>query len=304
MPFRDLTQWNLNLLFALNALLEEESVSRAAKRLSLTQPAMSRALQQLRDLLDDPLLVRSGNKMLLTPKALALRPALHRSLNELQLILKAPHHFDPQRDQRTFRIATSDASAVTLLTALSQTLHQIAPQCDLHILQLDYERYPDALEKGEIDLAIGGRLDMPHELKQEHLFSTELIGLACRQHPALQKGLTLELYAALPHVLISPTGRGYGPVDDALAKHGLSRRIALRLRFFLAAPFFLVHSPYILTSPRRIAERFCQFFPLSLHPLPFSLPPTQIHMLWHLRDDNEPALSWLREQISLAARSL
>jgi DNA-binding transcriptional LysR family regulator len=294
---------NLNLLMALDALLTEGNVTRAAARTGVTQSAMSHSLRQLREMLGDPLLVRGAAGMMPTPRAAALREPVRRGLFELSRALSGGD-FDPAASRRTFCLSMGDFFSVLLLPALLETLSREAPGIDLTLRPADGVRDADLLEAGEIDLAVVVPLADRSTLRRARLLSESFACLVRRDHPEVGEALTLETYCRLPHALISPRGSGPTFVDEALARLGLARRIALRIPFFLAAPPIVARSDLVLTAPRRVAQLFAESLPLRVLDPPLDLASFTVHALWHERDDADPAHVWLRRALARAAESV
>ncbi|MEZ4298625.1 MAG: LysR family transcriptional regulator [Polyangiaceae bacterium] len=297
-PLRDL---NLNLLVVLDALLETRSVRRSAERLGVTQSALSHSLRQLRELLADPLFVRSGNQILPTPRAAAMAAPLHQALSALRLVVEGGGGFSPERSTRRFVLATSDAVAVSLLPSLVADLRQRAPQSELSVVPIDAGRIDAQLAAGDVDLAIGPGREHTGTLV-EALYPADFAVLSRRGHPEIGARLDLDTYCRLPHAMIAITGQGAGPVDDALAKLGRSRRVVVRIAYFLAAPPVVAQSDLLLTLPRMTAEHFAAQAPLSLHAPPLPLPEGKVSMIWHERFKADPGLAWLREQVRRAGK--
>jgi DNA-binding transcriptional LysR family regulator len=293
---------NLNLLSALDALLAEGSVTRAASRTGVTQSAMSHSLRQLREMLGDALLVRGPAGMVPTPRAVALREPVRRGLVELSRAL-AGGTFDPATAKRTLSITAGDFFTVLLLPPLLDILRREAPGLDLVVRPTDGSREADLLEAGEIDAAIVVAIADRATLRRLRLFTETFVCVVRKDHPEVGETLTLETFVRLPHALISPRGSGPTFVDEALLRQGLTRRIALRVPFFLAAPPIVATSDLVLTAPRRIAERFAAILPLRILEPPLSLAPFSVHLAWHERDDADPAHVWLRRAISRAAET-
>jgi DNA-binding transcriptional LysR family regulator len=290
---------NLNLLVALDALLDAGTVTGAAQRTGVTQSAMSHALRQLRELLGDPLLVRGAGGLVPTPRAEALRVPIRRALLDLQHALRDPPSFDPATAQRRFQLGTGDYFAHIVLPPLLQRSLD-TPGIDLDVLPFSAATDLPKLGTGELDLALGAFVPDAPGLCRAHLFTDGFVCLVRREHPVVRRRLTLRQYVQLPHVLISPTGTGSSPVDEQLAAQGLRRRIALRIRYFLAAPMVVATSDLVLTAPRRLGEVFARHFDLQLHEPPVALQPFTVVQLWHQRFDADPGHRWLRERVHAA----
>lgn len=294
---------NLNLLVALDALLETRNVRRASERLGVTQSAMSHSLRKLRALLGDPLFVRSGNQMLPTPRAAELAAPLHHSLASLQHILGGEGGFAPERSERRFVIATSDALSVSLLPAVVADVRERAPGVELAVAPLDPTRIDAQLAAGDVDLVLGmGRNRTGTRV--EGLFRAGVVVLARKDHPGIGRKLDLDTFCRLPHAMISVTGAGPGAVDEALAALGRSRRVVLRIAYFLAAPVIVAQSDLLLLLPRMTAEHFAALHPLTLHEMPLELPAGMVSMIWHERFAEDTGLSWLRDRVRAAARTM
>jgi DNA-binding transcriptional LysR family regulator len=290
---------NLNLLVALDALLDAGTVTGAAQRTGVTQSAMSHALRQLRELLGDPLLVRGAGGLVPTPRAEALRVPIRRALLDLQHALRDPPSFDPATAQRRFLLGTGDYFAHIVLPPLLQRSLD-TPGIDLDVLPFSAATDLPKLGTGELDLALGAFVPDAPGLCRAHLFTDGFVCLVRREHPVVRRRLTLRQYVQLPHVLISPTGTGSSPVDEQLAAQGLRRRIALRIRYFLAAPMVVATSDLVLTAPRRLGEVFARHFDLQLHEPPVDLQPFTVVQVWHQRFDADPGHRWLRERVHAA----
>jgi DNA-binding transcriptional LysR family regulator len=310
-----LARIDLNLLVAFDALAREQNVTRAAERVGVTQSAMSHALRRLRELLDDPLLVRGKSGMVLTARAETLVLPLRSGLVSVDRALARPDHFDPRSARRTFRLATPDLFDLLGIPPLLEALRDRAPGVDLVVAPLD-ARVSDALETGEIDLCVvprvddfpGGAptLDGPG-LVRRVLFRDDFSCFCRADHPALgekraRRGhkpataeLSLELYAALSHVLVSPRGEGPGLVDELLAEQGLRRRVALRIPHFFSALSIVEKSDLMLTAPTSLGLLLGPRSKVVALPAPLRLPAHAITLLWHERFTSEPGHAWLRD---------
>ncbi|SEN11155.1 DNA-binding transcriptional regulator, LysR family [Stigmatella aurantiaca] len=300
----DLSRVNLNLLVALDALLTEASVTKAAARLGLTQSALSHALRQLREVFGDALLIRGRGGMVLTPRAQQLAVPIRRGLLELQRALHDEPLFEPSTAVHRFTLATSDYFASIILPPLLALLRTEAPKVDLDVRPVDERRTPELLESGAVDLVIQAFPTPAPALRQQKLFEEGFSCIVRQDHPEVNRRLELAQYLRLPHVLISPRGEGEGIVDQVLAKQGLSRRIALRLPFFLTAPLVITRSDLVLTAPRRMVEGFAQAWRLQVLKPPLPLPTFNTVQLWHERYEDDPAHRWLRDALMRATAPL
>jgi DNA-binding transcriptional LysR family regulator len=298
-PMPELADLNLNLLLALDALLAETNVTRAAARLAVTQPAMSRSLQRLRAQLGDELLVRSGHGLVRTPRGERIHHSLRHGLAALRRALAEDGAFAPATATTTFAVAGNDIVGVRVLPALMARLRQEAPKVALHVLPLDHADLLTQFELGALDLALGvGFADAPG-LMRRRLLVDDWICLLRADHPAGDH-LDVSTYLGLSHALCSPQGEGVGVVDDALAKLGGTRHIALRTRYFVAAALAVQRSDLILTMPRRSGERLAEQLGLRTSPPPLALPPVEFTAIWHERMDDAPAHRWLRQLLFAA----
>lgn len=297
---------DLNLLVALQALLAERHVTRAAARMGLTQPAMSHALARLRDTLGDPLLVRSKIGLQLTPRAASLAEPLDRLLLDAGALLAPPKRFDPRTSTRRFRIATSDYMEIVLMPALLEHLGREAPGVDV-VLSRYAGRDTRQLDDGEADLLlIPGMTGAPSGVLAQRILSEKFVCVVRADHPLVGKKLTLDRYLELAHVLVSPGGARGGIVDDALAKLGKTRRVAVMVPHFLVAPFLVERTDLVLTLAARIARSLAPAVKLKAlaPPSELNLPGFDMRLVWHERDHADPAHAWLRARITAVAKRL
>jgi DNA-binding transcriptional LysR family regulator len=299
----DLSGVDLNLVLALDALLAERHVTRAAARLGITQSAASHALARLRDLLGDPLLVRGPRgTMVPTPRATSLAPAIHRILVELSAVLRGDAAFDPATARRTFRIGTSDYVELVLMPRVVERINRIAPNVDLWLHTLA-DHGDEALTAGTIDVVIGPPRGTarPAGSYEKLLFDESFTCIVRKDHPLADARLTLARYCAAAHLLVAPRGTPGSFVDDALAAVGRTRRVALAVPHFLVVPHLIASSDLIATLATRIAETFAKSLGLVTMPPPLALPRFQIALAWHERNHDDPPHRWLREQILTVA---
>ncbi len=302
MPDQD-DKLDANLVLALHVLLHERSVSRAAARMGLGQPAMSHALKRLRERFDDPLLVRGdGRLMQLTPRAVELADLAQLGAEAIERVFAAPAPFDPATCTRRFRVATSDATNVNLLPERLARLAREAPLVDLE-LPVSGPSVAVALEEGRLDLGIG-RWDLaPLDLRRRTLHRDRLVTVVRAEHPRVGDELDLATYLALPHVLVAPRGSPRGVVDDALGQLGHQRRIAVVMQSFVAAMFVASTSDLLVTLPLRVALKLQRQLSLRLLTPPLPLPVIELHLVWHERDHYDPAHRWLRGLVASVLQS-
>lgn len=308
-----LRQLDLNLLVAFDLLAREKSVTRAAERAGVTQSAMSHTLRRLRALLDDPLLVRGARGMTLTPRAEALAVPLRGALVGLARALEAPPSFDPAASRRTFRVVAPDLFELLALPPLWARLREAAPGAGL-VFQPAPAALAEALETGDVDVAIAPVLLSEEatdlgprtgpELRRRTLFRDRFRCFVRADHPALsgRRRMTPARFAALDHLLVSPTGRGPGFVDGVLAARGLTRRVALRIPQHATALAMVAESDLVLTAPAAL-EAAADARVRSLAP-PVALPEHAVTLVWHPRFDADPAHRWLRDQLAEVASGI
>jgi DNA-binding transcriptional LysR family regulator len=291
-----------NLLVALDALLDECSVTRAADRMGVSQSAMSRTLARLRELVGDPLLVRTAHEMERTPVAEDLREPLREALSQLEALVTEREAFDPATSIRSFRLEITDHAAVAVLPRLMPRLRELAPGVDLEVAPPEGKPEARLLER-RTELFIGGLvLDVPGLFRQA-LFEEELMCVVRHDHPDRDTLHQLERYAALDHVMVSPRGASReGTVDKALAAHELRRRIVLRVPQFLVAPLVAARTDLVATVPRRVAEALAHGGTLAVVPPPVELATFTVHQVWHERHHHDHGHRWLRQTVADAMR--
>ncbi|MFT4624757.1 MAG: DNA-binding transcriptional LysR family regulator [Myxococcota bacterium] len=301
-----LAELDLNLLVAFAALADEGSVTRAARRLGISQSATSHTLRRLRDALGDPLLVRSGQGMALTPRGAQLVVPVRRALADLERALASPEAFDPASAQHTLRMASIDLFDVLVLPHVARRLRTEAPGvCLVSAPGAQVER---DLATGDLDLAVVARIGdhhdapLPNALVQRTLIQD---GFSCfyrSDHPLFSAGPpTLEGYLAAPHLLVSPTGRGQGLVDSVLAEAGHTRRITVRLPAFFAALSIVRETDLVLTAPTALRRTMPNDPAIRCAPPPIAVPPHRLLMVWHARFTEDPGHQWFRDVLAEAA---
>lgn len=297
---------DLNLLRHLVVLVQEASVSRAADRLGLTQPAMSAALKRLRERFRDPILVRGGQSMAPTPRAVEMVDQLGPLLAGVKEMLDGRGRFDPGQSRRQFTLMGSDYVQFFILPRLCERIERKGAQIALEHRPANPSKVEPWMESGQVDLGIGYLETPPPSLRSRLLFSDKQVCLLRKGHPAARQPFTVERFAALSHVAVSPGGAGiYGRRIDALLKgHGIRRRVALTLPSFLAMPYVVSRTDYVATVPGRFASYFAALLPLQIVKLPLRLPAFEISMFWHERVHRDTAHLWLRDEVVEAARVL
>ncbi|MDY0006929.1 MAG: LysR substrate-binding domain-containing protein [Spongiibacteraceae bacterium] len=305
---------DLNLLVYLEALLRERNVSRAAEQLGITQPAMSNSLRRLRDLFNDPILIRTSGGMQPTERALALEPLVREILSAVERVVQPTDYFDAAESQRVFRIMASDYAESTLIPPLLGRLRTLAPHITLDIVTPSDVTFQD-VEKGKVDMAINRFDRLPQSFHQATVWRDGFSCLMHRDNPA-QADFTLDSYLAQPHIWVSKTGVGVGTgmnpgasqklgwVDEALAEVGRKRRIRVFTRHYQVAALLARQPDLIATLPAQ-AARLHEDDPLLVNRKPpFPIVPIELKIAWSPLLQHNPAHQWLRNLIREIADAL
>ena len=288
---------DLNLLLVFDALMRERSVTRAAVRLGIGQPAASAALTRLRDLFGDVLFVRTPSGMEPTVRAQVIAEPVAAALGQLRATLDPGADFDPARARRTFSIGGLDYLGVVALPELIAGLRRDAPDIDLRLRFVEKGRLLAALQTGDIDLAVAVLAEIPKHIGSEPLLTESFVCITRPDHPAAATGLTLETYAALPHLLVTQRPDATGIVDDLLRTRSLSRRIAVTIPQVAIVPMLLAGTDLVATIGRRAAERLSELVPLRIYEPPLPLPSWRMDLIWARRNDRDAGLAWLRARL-------
>jgi DNA-binding transcriptional LysR family regulator len=295
----DLRRLDLNLLVILDALYDEGTITRVAERLQLSQPTVSGALGKLRTLLNDELFIRSHGTMQPTERAMQLRTPVQKVLQMVRLEILEQAGFDPMSLTDTITISTSDIGELEFLPGLLERLSSLAPEASIRTVLRDPRALAEAMEQGEIDLAIGYFPDLQAAVfKQQVLFSHGAVCLVRRDHPLYAHGITFAQYRAARHLVVIQESRLQDVIDQALSEHGIVRNIALTISHFVNVPPLIARSDLVATLPRPVAARSSQFYPLTLLEAPFPIASMEIKQVWHRRFHNSPKLIWLRHLIA------
>lgn len=301
-----LHQLDLNLLLAFDALMTHRSVTRAAGQLFISQPAMSHALNRLRQGFDDPLLVRTPQGMQPTPRALSLHGAVRQALQLLEQQFSEEPRFDPATSTRRFSISTTDYVECVLIPPLIARLRQCAPGVQIEILILR-DTVPEAeLASGAIDLVLGfdEYMSVASHLSRETWLTEPLVGLVRTGHPQVGEQLTLPELIAIPHVFHSPLGTRESIVDQYLAAQGRQRTISVNSQSYMSAAAIVSQSDHLLVLPQRVARMLASNGLLRLVNLPAEMPAYHLNCVWHPLQARQPAQWWLRDQMRALAAEL
>jgi DNA-binding transcriptional LysR family regulator len=292
---------DLNLLPILDAILVHESVGKAAAAVGLSKPAASHALSRIRDQVGDPILVRAGQRWVLTERAAAIAPRVRATVHEARALLSADRPFDPKELRREFRVHATDEMLSLFGLALGHAVSLAAPNVGLRFLALDTEE-AHAL-RTEADLALGVFNDLPPELRTQKLFDDRFVCLVRAEHPKVQGKLTLDTFLSLKHIGVAPRGRPGSVVDSALAARGLARRALRWVPYSGNAIEFVAESDCITTISERLARRTATRYDLQILAPPLPLPRCAGTQVWHSRLDADPAHAWLRRLVFSVATS-
>lgn len=299
----NLSRIDLNLLVALDALLSERSVTKAAARVGLGQSAMSHNLARLRRLFSDELLVRAADGMRPTPRALALADQVRITLSGIEALVSRADAFDPAHAERTFRIGLPDSVELLVGPKLLEITCAEAPGIRFRFYSTDGRQLLDEIDADHIDLGIGiGTFPEGQVHHKRRLLATD--SYLCMFNAAkvgLKPPISLDDYVRLPHILTSLRMGERGVVDDALEKIGRSRKVALTTPRFVAVPFLVAGAPVVTTMHARLARIFASELDLVLSRVPVELPEVTISMLWHASYDGDPGHEWLRKAIVRAS---
>ena len=305
---------DLNLLRVFDEVMAERSLTRAARNLSLTQPAVSNALRRLRDTLGDELVQRSGQGMAPTPRAVAIWPAVREALRQLQESL-IPNEFVPAQASLTFVLAMADATAASLIPGLNDIFEQEAPGAALRVVPLTTRDPRKMLDEESCDLAVGYFPSVVPDLTAKaqsgetlpfsfmRLYDGEYVCVMRKDHPFVSGPFTLNRYCAARPMLVSLSGRPYGFVDESLAALGRKRRVVLTVNQFYTAGRVVAKSNLLTVLPRHFVQVTGMEDELALRPLPFAVAPVQVDALWHRRSEQRSAHVWLRQALVRAAES-
>lgn len=286
---------DLNLLVTLDVLLDELNVTKAARRLNLSQPSVSVQLAKLRDYFNDPLLVSHSRGMTPTLKAEQLRQPMKEAIVRLHQVVMPAAEFDPQHAQQRWRIAAYDYSEATVILPLLPVLRTMAPLSELSIVQLPPMQINEKAERGEIDLALHMASDSHANLHHRALFSEQYVLAGRKRHALLNKPVSLDIFCQLEHVIVSPDGGGFwGHTDEVLKALGLKRNVVLSVPHFLFLKAILETTDLVAMLPSRIAMMSDL---IQTVPVPIELSGFTLSMLWHERVHRDPAHQWLRKQI-------
>ena len=301
MPISALRRLDLNLLLVLHTVLETRNVTAAARRLNMSQPAVSRAIGRLRNVFDDPLFSKGAGGVVATPRAEALSDSIAALLADIEAAVGAPE-FEATTTTRVFRIATTDYGALAVVPALAADLSVAAPRAGIAVVPFG----PDAfrsLSAGEIDLVLYTEDPVPAGLSSSMLFDEDYASLVRQGHPVLEGGrldVDLDAFLAFPHILVTVLGGRTGGVDVGLAGLGRTRRVAVSVPYFATAALIAARSDLILTLPRKAIERLAEPHKLVVFKAPVVIEGYNYRMIWHPRSRRDRGHKWLMDRVAVA----
>ncbi len=277
-----------------HAILSNGSITAAAEALGVTQSSVSKQLKILRTYFGDELFVRSGRGMAATSKALYIAPQISNLINSFES-LNGEINFDPVDIQRDFVIATTDEIQHILLGGLVRRIATESPKSRIIFKALDRDYAAKHLESGSVDVAITLKWHVPEHLKQKRLFSDEFVIIHRQGHPFQGSNITLKKYLSAAHMMVSPLGDVFGPIDEFLSSIGHSRTVKLVVPYFMQVADALLQSDLLLTLQRRTCEELKKSYPLAISDLPLKVRPVSYCLFWHKRYDKDSTSQWLRQ---------
>jgi DNA-binding transcriptional LysR family regulator len=301
MRYTHIRKADLNLLHPLAVLLEEKHVSRAAKRCFLSQPAMSRVLERLREMFEDELLIRSGRGYERTARGERLLKELESFWPRLESLLTGVK-FDPAVSQDRFQVMMTDHACAVVLPRLVRRVTRAAPKSRLEVLAWNDRRFED-IEAGRLDLLLDVA-GAPVRLESEFLFADVFVCVVASDHPIRTRRLSLDQYLTFPHIVVSVLSGEQTPVDRPLRALAQKRRVGLVIPFFAVAARSVAQSHMILTLPKRLALEYAKNAGVRLIDPPHEVKAFKYEMIWHRRLTADPAQCWFRDQIRAVTKEL
>ena len=300
------SMFDMRLLRCFEALMAERSVSRAAQRLNLSQPAMSHALGRLRRLFDDPLLLKGHGQMNPTGRALELETQVRDLLAGADRLIRKPTAFDPATARARFVMMAPEYVEYLIAPLLVQRLQEEAPGIDVEFRTSDPEHALDWFERGDIDFRLGWLPESPQTLRFKLLFRDRLVCLARKGHPRIKGRIPAETYLQTPHVRVQKprTWVSTRAIDQAVSSLRRRLRVALQVQNVFAVANVVAGSNFIATVPERLARSFSEKFPIQILPLPLNVPDMRIAVYWHERTHKQAAHKWFRQLLADTAKRI
>jgi DNA-binding transcriptional LysR family regulator len=290
---------DLNLLRVFDAIFQTRSVTLASSNLHLTQPAVSKQLNRLRELLEDPLFVRTNDGMAPTPRAEAIAVPIRQALADVRNAIERQLGFDPATSDRTFRIFMNDAGQMVLLPRVLALLAKEAPSVNIQTVQMPSLRMRSVgLESGDVDMAVGYFEEFDGSMHCQVLFEEWYAGMVRTGHPSIRDKLSFELFLQTPHLVYQPAGGGHGSqesfVDKAFWAAGVERRVAARLAHAVGMSAMVTNTDLLVIVPHQIALACANLVDVRILDLPIDIPRFRIAQYWHDRFHSDPSNRWLR----------
>lgn len=304
----NLRNFDLNLLVCFDALMSERNVSKAAEKMFLSQSGMSHALSRLRTLLDDPILMRTEQGMMPTPRALEMETPVRETLNRINRTLYTQKPFAPLTSDRKFVLYCTEYFECLVLPKLMAHLEKVAPHCSIVAEILTYELPESKLTRGDVDFVIGveGLMDIPKNLISQNFIKDSLVGLVREKNSKIGQTISLKEFAETPHILLSILGSPFKFtfLEKWLKKQKIQRKYSVTTAAFLPAALILAETDNIMTLPRRMAKKLAEIMALRLVELPSNPPNFQLNMIWHPLYEKDPAHIWFKWQLLSLEKSL
>lgn len=297
-----LSKVDLNLFVVFDTIYAEGGITRAGRRLNLSQPAISHALGRLRAMFDDPLFTRHGHAMTPTPLARRMIEPVRQALQGLEVTLSKVDRFDPASAAKRFTVGMRNVAESVVVPGLMHSIAGSAPRIDISVVRTERRELERELAAGTLDAAIDVLLPLPEEILRQRVDMEGLTVVARRRHPHVRARLDLDTYLAQEHIQVSSRRRGPSAEDFELGRHNLRRRVRLRCQNYFAACSVVSETDLLLTMPRRYATILNAQFGNRLLPFPLEAPELGTYVYWHANSAGDPANQWLRQQLLHAFR--
>lgn len=289
---------DLNLFAVFDAIYTAGSLTKAADVLCITQPAVSNSLARLRDMLNDPLFVRTGHSMTPTPVAQNIIVPAREALGLLRKSVQQSHIFEAETSNKVFNFASRDLLEVSIIPRLIARLQNVAPNITVTNYEIPRSQVVSSMASGNLDFFADASTFTDVHLKKQLFAKDRFVVLARRNHPLIGNELTMNNFLTLGHINVSHRKVGAGPIDIALDKMGKKRQIVMRGQHFLTVPSTIAKTDLIACIPYHMAKHY----ELAMYELPFELPPIEYFLYWHVSADHDSAHKWMREQIEEVAK--
>lgn len=297
----NLSALDLNLFVVLHVVLEERSATRAAKRLHVTQSAVSNAIARLRSVIGDPLVVRSGRGLAPTPRADELRPFIAQAISHLQSAVERGAAFDPGLSERSFTLSLSDNYQTSEAARIAEALGRKMPRASLRIVSSDYLVATDGLATGDVDAAFAPSAMEAPGMRARPIFEEQACFVVRRDHPRARAKVTPKLFGELDHidveVVLGRTGTGHRLAEQHWRRAGIERKVAITVPYFITAAMIASRTDCVAALPGRMADLVCRYFPLTRLATTFPLPKMGMSLVWHERTDADPGARYFRDLV-------